>query len=98
MSEQQHHGRTHILPKPGDTVSYWVKTATGIVSIIVIIVTIALYVAGIGERVSVVEATQITQERTNEGNTIMLSKIYDILMKVQTDVAEMKGQMRPRSN
>jgi len=39
-----HPGRTHILPKGGDSLSYWLKAILGVVSLITVVVGVTLFV------------------------------------------------------
>ncbi len=58
-------GRTHILPKPGDSFSYWVKAIGGMLSIIGVIVAVTLYVSSLPQSAEKVRAELQAQATYN---------------------------------
>lgn len=68
----QHPGRTHILPKGGDSLGYWLKAIAGIVSLITVVVAVTLFVVTLptsAERAIAALETQFQANATYNAQT-----------------------------
>lgn len=79
-----------------EAIASWLKIIVSGILILSTFLGAANVVNGISERLSVVESTQTAQQRTNDGNTLILSQIFNILTDIQKDVAEIKGELKGR--
>lgn len=93
-----HQGRTSVLPSEGDTLGYKVKVYGGILTIAVTLTGLlwsaAMSFGTIQSDIFLLESRADTSERKEEANAALFVKIYDVLITIKEDLAEVRGEIK----
>lgn len=97
MAPQQQ-GRSSVLPTEQDTFGYKVRIYSGILAIAVTLTGLlwsaAMSFGSIKSDIFLLESRADTSEKKEEANAVLFGKMYDILLGIKEDVAEIRGEIK----